>query len=102
MVTGIEVLQSPITALYQALSKKEKSKRWVANQEHLDNQKRILQELLRTYVAYEIIELSNDEFESFISFLNINEVFLKTASEMELITFIKDKFDHYRKIEIKR
>ena len=102
MVTGIEVLQSPITALYQALSKKEKSKRWVANQEHLDNQKRILQELLRTYVAYEIIELSNDEFESFISFLNINEIFLKTASEMELITFIKDKFDHYRKIEIKR
>ena len=74
----------------------------MANQEHLDNQKRILQELLRTYVAYEIIELSNDEFESFISFLNINEIFLKTASEMELITFIKDKFDHYRKIEMKR
>ena len=74
----------------------------MANQEHLDNQKRILQELLRTYVAYEIIELSNDEFESFISFLNINEIFLKTASEMELITFIKDKFDRYRKIEIKR
>ena len=27
MVTGIEVLQSPITALYQAFSKKERSKR---------------------------------------------------------------------------
>ena len=90
MVTGIEVLQSPITALYQAFSKKEQSKRWVAKQEHLDNQQRILQELLRTYAAYDIIELSDAEFEAFISFLNMDETFLKTASEMELITFIKD------------
>jgi hypothetical protein len=98
MVTGIEVLQSPITALYQAFSKKEQSKRWVAKQEHLDNQQRILQELLRTYAAYDIINLSDDEFESFISFLNMDETFLKTASEMELITFIQDKFEHYQKI----
>lgn len=98
MVTGIEVLQSPITALYQAFSKKEQSKQWVAKQEHLDNQQRILQELLRTYAAYDIIELSDQEFESFISFLNMDETFLKTASEMELITFIKDKFEHYQQM----
>lgn len=95
MVTGIEVLQSPITALYQAFSKKEQAKRWVAEQEHKDNQVRILKELLRNYVAYEIIELSDEEFEDFISFLNMDEDFLKTASEMELITFIKDKYEHY-------
>jgi len=29
-VTGIEALQSPITALYQAFSKKEQNKRWIA------------------------------------------------------------------------
>lgn len=98
MVTGIEALQSPITALYQAFSKKEQSKRWVAKQEHLDNQQRILQELLRTYAAYDIIELSDSEFESFISFLNMDETFLKTASEMELIRFIKDKFEHYQQM----
>lgn len=98
MVTGIEVLQSPITALYQAFSKKEQSKRWVAKQEHLDNQQRILQELLRTYAAYDIIDLTDSEFESFISFLNMDETFLKTASEMELITFIKDKFEHYQQM----
>lgn len=95
LVTGIEVLQSPITALYQAFSKKEQAKRWVAEQEHKDNQVRILKELLRNYVAYEIIELSDEEFEAFISFLNMDENFLKTASEMELITFIKDKYEHY-------
>ncbi|MDG1147346.1 MAG: hypothetical protein P8N52_03470 [Crocinitomicaceae bacterium] len=98
MVTGIDVLQSPITALYQAFSKKEQSKRWVAKQEHLDNQQHILQELLRTYAAYDIIELTDDEFKSFISFLNMDEMFLKTASEMELITFVKDKFEHYQQL----
>lgn len=96
MVTGIEVMQSPITALYQAFSKKEQAKRWVAEQEHKDDQVRILKELLRTYVAYEIIELSDPEFESFIAFLNMDEDFLKTASELELITFIQDKFEHYK------
>jgi hypothetical protein len=98
LVTGIEVLRSPITALYQAFSKKEQAKRWVAQQEHKDNQVKILKELLRTYVAYEIIELSDEEFEQFIAFLNMDEDFLKTASEMELITFIQDKFEHYRSL----
>ncbi|MCH2225618.1 MAG: gas vesicle protein GvpG [Crocinitomicaceae bacterium] len=95
-VTGIEVLQSPITALYQTFSKKEKAKRWIAEQEYKDDQERLLKELLRTYVAYDIFELSDEEFEEFIHFLNIDDNFLKTASEMELITFIKDKFDHYK------
>ena len=30
LVTGVDVLQSPITALYQAFSKKEQNKRWIA------------------------------------------------------------------------
>lgn len=99
MVTGIEVLQSPITALYQAFSKREKTKRWIAEQEFQDDQVRIMKELLRTYVAYEVINLTDEEFEDFIAFLNIDEDFLKTASEMELITFIQDKFQHYRSLQ---
>lgn len=95
-VTGMEVMQSPITALYQAFSKKERAKRWVAEQEYKDDQRRIVRELLRNYVAYEIIELSQEDFDEFINFLNLNDSFLKTASEMELIHFIKDKFDHYQ------
>ncbi len=94
-VTGIEVLQSPITALYQTFSKKEQNKAWIAEQVYSDDQRRIVKELLRNYVSYDIIELNEDEFDDFISFLNINETFLKTATEMELITFIKDKFEHY-------
>ena len=99
MVTGIEVMQSPITALYQAFSKKEKTKRWIAEQEYKNDQVRILKELLRTYVAFEVIDLSDEEFESFISFLNVDEDFLKTASELDLITFIQDKYLHYRSMD---
>ncbi len=95
-VTGIEVLQSPITALYQAFSRKEQNKRWIAEQEYKDNQRRIVKELLRTYIAYDIISLTDEDFDNFISFLNINEAFLKTATEMELITFIQDKFEHFK------
>lgn len=96
MVTGLEVLQSPITALYQAFSKKEQSKRFVAQKQYEDKQKAILQELLRLYVSYDIILLEEQEFDAFIAFLNVDETFLKTASEMELITFIQDKFEHFQ------
>ena len=99
MVTGIEMIQSPITALYQAFSKKERTKRWIAEQEHKDNQVNILKDLIRTYVAYDVIELSDEQFEDFIYFLNMDEQFLKTASELELITFIQDKFVHYKHVK---
>lgn len=97
-VTGIEALQSPITALYQTFSKKEKNKRWIAEQEFKDNERKVVQELLRLYVAYDIINLTEEEFDDFINFLNINEIFLKTATEMELITFVQDKFEHFKRL----
>jgi hypothetical protein len=48
-VTGINVLQSPITALYQAFSKKEQNKRWISEQQYKDDQRRVVKELLRLY-----------------------------------------------------
>jgi hypothetical protein len=98
-VTGIEVLNSPITALYQAFSKKEQNRQWIAEQTYKDNQRRIVQELLRNYVAYDIISLTEDEFDAFISFLNVDENFLRTATEMELILFIQDKYEHFRGLQ---
>lgn len=98
-VTGIEVLRSPITALYQQFSQKEQNKRLIAQMEFKDNQTKVLRELLRLYVAYEIVNLSEEEFEEFILFLNIDENFLKTASEIELVTFIKDKYEHFMRLK---
>ncbi len=97
-VTGIDALRSPITALYQTFSKKEQNKRWIAEQEFKDDQRKVVKELLRLYVAYDIVNLTEGEFDDFISFLNINSDFLKTATEMELVTYIKDKYIHYNLI----
>ena len=98
LVTGVNVLQSPITALYQAFSKKEQNKQWIAEQQYKDDQRRVVKELLRLYVAFDIIDLPEVTFDDFITFLNIDENFIKTASEMELVLFIKDKYDHFKSL----
>lgn len=98
-VTGIEVMQSPITALYERFSKREQSKQFVSQMEYKDNQIKVLKELLRLYVAFEIVDLDEEEFENFIGFLNVDENFLKTSSDLELITFIKDKFEHFQRVK---
>jgi hypothetical protein len=95
LVTGISILESPITALYQAFSKKEQNKRWIQEQKYKDDQRRVVKELLRLYVAFDIINMTEDDFDDFIQFLNMDDDFLKTSSEMELILFIKDKYEHY-------
>jgi hypothetical protein len=98
-VTGINILESPITALYQAFSKKEQNKRWIQEQKYKDDQRKIVKELLRLYVAFDIINMTEDDFDDFIQFLNMDDDFLKTASEMELILFIKDKYEHYNSLK---
>lgn len=95
-VTGINVLESPITALYERFNKREKNKRLVAQMEHQDNINQVLKELLRAYVSYDVIYLEQDEFESFIYFLNIDENFLKTSTDYDLIEYIKGKLEHYK------
>lgn len=97
-VTGVNALESPITALYQAFSKREKSKRLLAELEHQEKQDDILKELLRIYVHHKIIDLDDEEFAQFIEFCNINEDFLKTASDYDLVIYIKQKFEHYMRM----
>ncbi len=98
-VSGVNAIQSPITALYMAFSKREQTKRLVAEMEYQDQQDNVVREILRLYVHNDIIDLPQDEFDEFITFLNLNTEFLKYASDYELITFIKDKFDHFQRIK---
>jgi hypothetical protein len=101
-VTGVNVLQSPITALYERFSKKAQQREKIAGLIYVDQQRKVLKELLRVYVAYEVIDLKDDEFDEFIIFLNISDDFLKTTSDIELIDFIRGKFEHFpRKSENK-
>lgn len=98
-VTVENAIASPITALYVAFSKREQTKRLVAEMEYQDQKNDVVREILRLYVHHDIINLDETEFEQFITFLNLNDEFLKTASDYELITYIKGKFEHYQRIQ---
>ncbi|MDX1446093.1 hypothetical protein [Lishizhenia sp.] len=95
-VTGINVVQSPITALYERFSKTGKAKKKVAELEHQDNINAILKELLRLYVSNDVGNLKEEHFADFVEFLNIDENFLRTSTDYELVVFINDKLEHYR------
>jgi len=98
-VTVENAFQSPITALYVAFSKREKTKRLVADMEYQDQQDDVVREILRLYVHNDIIDLSEADFEEFILFLNLSPEFLMTASDYELITYIQDKYEHFKRIK---
>ena len=97
-VTGINAFYSPITALYERFSKTAQSKRLVAEMEHNDNKSAVVRELLRAYVSYDVVYLEEEQFSAFITFLNIDEHFLKTASDYDLIVYIQGKLEHYKQL----
>lgn len=99
MITGYQALQSPITALYQEFSRRERMKKKVAELQYQDDMELVVKELLRVYVSYDIIELEEEEFLDFIIFLNLNEDFLKNASDYDLIIYIKEKYIHFRQLK---
>jgi hypothetical protein len=98
-VTVSSAFASPITALYVAFSKREKTKRLVAELEYKDKQDDIVKEILRIYVHNDIFDLSDDDFQEFIRFLNIDPEFLKVATDYELVIYIQNKFNQFQQIK---
>lgn len=95
-LSGIDAAQSPITFLYQQWSRKERSRRAVAEMENNDRRRELLKELFRLYVDYDIINLSNDEFDAFIDFINVDDQFLKSSSQYDFLLFVKDRYNDYK------
>lgn len=96
MLSGLNAAQSPITFLYQSLSRKEQSKRMVAEMENNDRRVELLKELFHHYVDYQIIDLNTEEFEEFIRFINVSDEFLKTTSQYDFLVFVKERFQDYK------
>lgn len=98
-LSGINVLESPITFLYQEFSRLERLKR--ENAERINNEKRrdLLKQLLVNYVSFDIIQLDNDEFDAFIDFANPSELYMKTASQYDFCMYIKQKFVVYQSMK---
>lgn len=96
MLSGINAVQSPITFLYQQFSKKEQSKRQVAYLENEDRKRELLKELFRLYVDYDIISLTDEQFDDFITYLNVSDEFLINSSQYDFLIFVKDRFRDYK------
>ena len=71
VLSGVDAFSSPITFLYQSYSRRERSKRLVAQLENEDRKRELLKELLRKYVNGDIIKLSPDKFDEFIDYCNV-------------------------------
>lgn len=94
--SGANAFESPITALYERFSKFEKSKRKVADWENEDLKRDVLKDLFHLYVKYDVIDLKNEEFDAFIKYLNLNDDFIKNATQFELVMAIKGKYESFK------
>ncbi|HRE24359.1 MAG TPA: hypothetical protein PLO98_08830 [Bacteroidia bacterium] len=99
MVTGIDAFESPITFLYQSFSKRERAKRDIAQKKNEDNKRKLLKELFRKYVDFDIMNLSEDQFDNFIDFINVDDNFLKNSTQYDFILFVKRKFEMYKALK---
>lgn len=88
--------QNPISYLYELISKKEKEKRLAANLETEYNKRNILKDIFRLYNAYNIIDLEEEDFESFITYLDMPYEFMQRVSDYDLAVTIKYKYKLYR------
>lgn len=96
---AVNAISSPITALYVAFSKRERTKRMVAEMEYQDRQEDVLREILKVYVHHDIFELSEDDFDEFIRFLNLDPQFLSSANDIDLVLYIRARFNQFQKIK---
>lgn len=96
--TGINAFESPITFLYQSFSKRERSKREVAQLRNADNMRELLKDLLHLYVEYDIIKLSDESFDDFIDFCNVPEATLKDLTQYEFLVYVKKKYELYSRV----
>lgn len=99
MVSGIDVLQSPITFLYQSFSRRERNKRVIAQKINDDNRRKLLKELFRKYVDNEIMNLDESQFDDFIDYINVRDEFLKNSSQYDFIMYVKRKYEMYKNIK---
>lgn len=94
-ISTVNAFESPITWLYQEFSRRERSKRLVAQLENEDRKRELLKELLTKYVAYDIINLNDEAFDDFIDFLNVPDEVIKGLSQYEFLLYVKKRYELY-------
>jgi len=94
-LSGVSAWQSPITALYQEFSRKERSKRKVAELMNEDKRKELMREVLANYSKAGLINLRYAEYNAFIDYLGLNDFLLQALTQYELALYIKVKYASY-------
>lgn len=97
IISGVDAIQSPITFLYQTFSKRERSRRLVAQLENEDRRRDLLKELFRKYIDADIIYLNDEEFDDFIDYCRVSDEFLKRSTQYEFCVYIKGRYYEYRR-----
>ncbi len=93
--TGVNAFESPITFLYQEFSRRERSKRQVAELLNEDAKRELLRELLHKYVEYEIINLGDESFDDFIDFCAVPDEVIKGLTQYDFLVYVKKKYELY-------
>jgi hypothetical protein len=75
--------------------KEEDNEDWRWDLKHHADKKVAIRSLLNLYNEHKVIQLSPDEYDKFIIFMNIKESFMKTASSDEIISFVRTKYYEY-------
>lgn len=94
-LSGASAFSSPITFLYQEFSRRERSKRKVMELENDDRRRKLLKELLAKYVHQDIIQLEDSEFDDFIDYCEITDVFMQKTHQYDFIMYIKMRYTMY-------
>ncbi|MFI5220407.1 MAG: hypothetical protein ACHQNT_13060 [Bacteroidia bacterium] len=94
-LTGIDAWSSPLTALYQQYSKKEKDKRRAAQLWNNEKRNDLLKELFRLYDKNKLINLPAEKYDEFAGYLNITDEMMKMWTQYELAVYIKSKYERF-------
>jgi hypothetical protein len=85
----INPIENPISFLYYVFSKRERQKREIMELENQDRTRKLLKELLRLYVEEGLFFLPDQQFDAYLDRCPIQENFLKTATDYELVALLK-------------
>jgi hypothetical protein len=87
----VDAVQSPVTAIYEAYSRKAQSKRMLRDYEFEIAKNHLVQELLTIYNKQGIIAIPEKSYREFVEYLNLDWYYLTTASDYDLAVFIRQK-----------
>ena len=90
-------MTNPLSYLYEQFSKHEKEKRIATRLETEEAKRIVLKDLFRLYNNYKIIDLDEEEYDRFITYLNMPYSYLLQTSDYDLAVSIKRMYAGYEK-----